>query len=207
MFRADDSRGRVARVRALARQSAALATLPPRVAVFYVRALRTASATGDRWSLDVATRPRELAALLRLARGRRVAVEVGTATGWTSLALALADPGRRVVSFDVEVRAHRERYVALVPPAVRARVDLRLGRGEHPPQDLAGVELLFVDGAHDEASNVAVFAAWRDRLAPGALVLFHDFGDPAYPGVAAAVERLGLDGEARGRLFAWRAPG
>jgi predicted O-methyltransferase YrrM len=205
VFRADDTRGRAARALALARQGGALVRLPPRVARFYLRALRTAHALGDRWSLDVATRPRELAEVLRLARGRGLVVEVGTATAWTALAVALAEPQRRVVSFDVEVRAHRERYVRLVPEAVRARVDLRLGPGERPPADVRDVELLFVDGAHDEASNVAVFEAWRPRLAPGALVLFHDFGDPAYPGVAAAVERLGLQGDARGRLFAWRA--
>lgn len=206
MFRADDTRGRAARALALAHQGGALMRLPPRVARFYLRALTTASALGDRWSLDVATRPRELGEVLRLARGRRLVVEVGTATAWTSLALALADPDRRVVSFDVEVRAHRERYVRLVGGAVRARVDLRLGPGERAPDDVRDIELLFVDGAHDEASNVVVFEAWRQRLAPGALVVFHDFGDPAYPGVAAAIERLGLQGRSTGRLFVWRAP-
>lgn len=204
MFRADDTRGRIARAQALAGQAAALARLPPRVAAFYVRALRTARACGDRWSLDVATRPRELAAILRLARGRRHVVEIGTATAWTSTALVLADPVRQVVSFDVVARAHRERYVALAPAEARRRLDLRLRPGEDPPPDVTGVDLLFVDGAHDEASNVAVFEAWRPRLAPGALVLFHDFGDPAYPGVAGAIERLGLDGEEHHRLFACR---
>jgi predicted O-methyltransferase YrrM len=206
VFRADDTRGGTARAAALIRQAAGLARLPPKVARFYARALRTASRAGDRWSLDVATRPHELAAILRLARGRHAVVEVGTATAWTTLALALADEERRVVSFDVEVRAHRDRYVRLVPEHVRRRVDLRLGRGEAPPDDVAGVDVLFIDGAHDEASNLTVFEAWRPRLAAGALVLFHDYGDPAYPGVASAVERLGLDGEVHRRLFAWRAP-
>ena len=49
------------------------------------------------------------------------------------------------------------------------------------------------------------FAAWRGALAPGAIVVFHDYGHPAYPGVREAVNELGLRGSERGGVFVWRA--
>ena len=207
MFRADDQRSRAARAAALAGQAASLARLPPRVAWFYLRALRTAYSEGDRWSLDVVTRPREVAAILAAARGRRTAVEIGTGTAWTTIALALADPGRTVLSLDVVARPEREHYLRLVAPSVRRRIAFLERSGDAPPAPdaPAAVDFLFVDGAHDEASTAGAFLAWRDRLAPGACVAFHDYGDPAYPGVERAVARLGLAGSARHRLFVTRS--
>ena len=201
IFRADDVRGPGQRAAALAKQARGLVRLPPRVALFYLRALVTAYRAGDRWSLDVVTRPHELAALLRVARGRRHVVEIGTATAWTSTALALADPARRVVSVDVTEHDHRDRYLALAPSSCRERIDLRLITEDDAVPGVEDVDLLFVDGAHDAESTVRAYEAWAPRLTPDALVLFHDYGDPAYPGVAAAVERLGLPGRPHGRMF------
>ena len=107
LFRDDDTRSPAWRARALLGQAASLVRLPPPVAWFYVRALGAAYRHGDRWSLDVVTRPRELAAILDVARGRTAAVEIGTGTAWTTIALALADPRRRGLSLDPFVRPHR----------------------------------------------------------------------------------------------------
>ena len=206
MFRADDTRSTTRKASALLKQSLMLIRLPLPVARFYLSALRTARAHGDRWSLDVVTRPRELTTLLRVARGRRRVVEVGTATAWTTIAFALADEDRHVISFDVEEREHRDDYLALAPASVRARIELHTRSGDDPPPSIGDIDLLFLDGAHDEASTVAAYTAWLPRLAAGALVLFHDYGDPAYPGVEAAVRSLGLVGSPHGRLFVARAP-
>jgi hypothetical protein len=73
------------------------------------------------------------------------------------------------------------------------------GRGLRP-------DLLFVDGSHERDSTIATFEAWRGALAGGAVVVFHDYGNPAYPGVEEAVEALGLDGAAERDVFVWRAP-
>jgi len=73
-----------------------LRALPRRVAVFQWRARRLAWRADDEFSRASATRPDKLAALLRLGRGRRHVVELGTATAWTAISFLLADLERIV---------------------------------------------------------------------------------------------------------------
>ncbi len=194
-------------VRARFRLLLALRALPPRVARFYWRASRAALRVEDRFSIASAARPAELRQLLALARGRRAVVELGTGTAWSAIALALDDRARRVVSYDPSVRAERERYLVLAGRGVRARIELRAepdSAGPHARD--APPELLFVDSQHERPAVLAAFAAWRDALAPGAVVVFHDYRHPDYPGVRDAVRELALDGYEVGGVFVWRAP-
>jgi predicted O-methyltransferase YrrM len=196
------------RVAALAtlRRNALLLRLPPRVALFYSRARRAAARTGDEWSLHSATGPLSLALILRLARGRRHVVEIGTGTAWTTAALALADRERRVLSFDPKVWPQRERYLRLAGPAVTARIELVAGGGEDGPGERGWrPDMLFVDGSHERDLTIRTFESWRPALAPGAIVAFHDYENPAYPGVTEAIRALGLRGEVAGDVFVWRA--
>ena len=171
---------------------------------FYARALLLALRLGDAHSLKISSRPRELAALLRAARGRIRVVEHGTATAWAAIALALEDPRRQVTTYDPEQVLHRERYLSLVPASVRSRIELVALPAERPLEHHANTELLFLDGPHQRAELVRDFNAWRDRLAPGALVAFHDYDDPDWPGVAEAVRDLALTGNSCGHLFVAR---
>lgn len=178
--------------------------LPPRVALFRVRARRLARRTGDDFSLVSAMRTDELGRLLALARGRHTVVELGTGTAWTAIALALADPKRRVVSYDPIARGERQRYLHLAGASVTERIELLELPGESGPQPgAAAPELVFIDSSHEREETLAAFAAWRDRLTPGAVVAFHDYGEPFYPGVKEAVSELGLRGETFGHLFIW----
>src|SRR5919107_581389 len=132
------------------RRNAVLFRLPPRVAIFYSRARRAAAREGDEWSLRSATGPESLARILRLARGRKRVVEIGTGTAWTTAALLIADRERHVLSFDPKVWPQRERYLGLAGAGVTARVELvqsggEEGRGERPWCP----DMLFVDGSHD----------------------------------------------------------
>src|SRR5258705_5939558 len=92
----------------------ALRALPPRVAVFQWRARRVAERAGHALGLDAAASPADLGALLRLARGRHEVVELGTGPAWTAIALTIADPARRVTSYDPVVHEHRGDYLALL---------------------------------------------------------------------------------------------
>ncbi len=188
-----------------ARWTVQLIALPPAVALFQLRARRLAWQTDDYMSLTSATRPRALRTLLKLASGSQQVVELGTATGWTAISLALASGGRRVVSYDVVPRPEPMRYLELVDASVRARVQLVIGPGSQGPRDTTPVGMLYIDSSHDREQTVAEVRAWRAVLCPGAPVVFDDYRHPDYPGVAEAIAELGLEGEQHGVLFVHRA--
>jgi predicted O-methyltransferase YrrM len=173
--------------------------VPPRVALFYRRARRLARSVGDDGVLVGAAPPRQVATILRLAKGREPVVEIGTGAAWTTIALALAEPGRRIVSYDPVRRDAVDRYLALAPQ-VADRIEFVRAPGEEPRAEPASVGFLFVDGNHEHDSTVAAYEAWRDRLQPGTVTVFHDY-DPSWPGVISAVEQLGLPGSARLGMF------
>lgn len=177
--------------------------MSPRVLWFHLRALRVARRTGDLFSLMSVTRTTDLRVLLELAKGCSRIVELGTATGWTAITLALDDPGRSVVSYDVVGRGP-ERYMELVRPDVRERIELVLAPGSTGPRDTRPVDLLYVDSSHEREQTIAEVRAWQPHLRSGALVLFDDYTNPEYPGVREAVEELELEGERRGGLFVHR---
>jgi predicted O-methyltransferase YrrM len=191
---------------AVAKQAKYLRAMPPRVARFYLRAWITLMRTRDGWSSIAVTRPADVVRLLKLADGRRAAVELGTGTAWTTTALALADDQRRVVSYDPVAREERGRYLALVPPAVRARIELHTLPAQHVEPAPGSVDFLFIDTEHDHITTGESFRRWEPALRPGAVVAFHDYGHPLYPGVAEAVAELGLEGEYGGGIFVWRKP-
>jgi predicted O-methyltransferase YrrM len=183
----------------LARRS--FRSLPPRIAFFVVRARLRAIRTKDQFSIDSALRPEKLEALLKHAAGRTHVVELGTGTGWATIAMALADPSRTIVSYD-PIDRDRERYLALVGSSVRSRITLHAEPGEvGPAAGVAGVELLFIDSSHERVPTVAEYKAWRPALADGGIVIFDDYGHPGYPGVAEAVAELGVQGREEATLF------
>ena len=189
-----------------ARFIASLRALPPTVALFFLRAGRHARRTGDQFSVDSSIRPRELGALLRLARGRRQIVELGTGTAWSAIALVLSEARRRVVTYDPYRRPEREAYLDRAWPNVRGRIEFREAHDTSGPRVGESVEFLFVDSGHDRESVVSAFAAWRGSLVPGAIVVFHDYDHPSYPGVREAIDDLALDGSAHEGMYVWNAP-
>jgi predicted O-methyltransferase YrrM len=180
--------------------------LPPRVARFQFRARRLAWRSQDYLSLMSVTRPEDLRSLLALAGGAKRVVELGTATGWTAISLALAIPTRTVITYDVAERPEPRRYLGLVHPSVRRRVELVTAPGSAGPRDESPVDMLYIDSSHEREQTVAEVLAWRPVLRSGAPVVFDDYGHPDYPGVAEAIAELGLSGERRGALFVHRAP-
>src|ERR1700727_2294177 len=183
------------------RWHADLRALPLRVALFQARARMLAHRQGDRFSLTSVTRPGDLRTLLSLAAEAAHVVELGTATGWTAISLALSDPARRVTSFDPVSRPEPARYLQLVGPEVRSRIELVTAPGSDGPRDDRPVDLLYIDSSHERQPTIDEVHAWRPVLAPGATIVFVDYGHPDYPGVCAAVDELGLDGRLVGTLF------
>jgi predicted O-methyltransferase YrrM len=178
------------------------------VAWFYFRASRRALRSGDDHALRAASGPESIRCLLEVAAGRRNVVEIGTAAGWGAIALALADGDRRVTTFDPTSWPTRERYLSLVRPAVRRRIEFVDALGVDGAEMFSGTaDLVFIDGSHDRDATIGHMQAWQPRVAPGGLVVFHDYGNEGWPGVAEAVRELGLTGETPGgSLFVWRRP-
>jgi predicted O-methyltransferase YrrM len=173
--------------------------LPPRAAVFYVRALRLARKADDEWSLISATAPHHLLLLLRLARGRRRVVELGTGSAWGTVVLALGDPRRSVRSFDPFDLGGRERYLALAG-AARKRITLYPRPGAEPDGESA--DFVFIDSSHGYEDTVSEFRAWLPHLEPRAIVVFHDYESFE---VARAIDSLALDGKNVKGVYVWTA--
>jgi hypothetical protein len=194
------------RIRAAAglREIQGLLALPPPVRRFYLRALFIALRVRDKGSLRAAIRPASLRALLRLADECMSVAELGTGTGWASIALVLADPDRVVTTYDIREGLHRHRYVALLDRPTRERIVFELRAAEDGPAMPTEVDLLYVDvGFHAKELTVDSFRAWEASVVPDGLVVFHDYGE-WWPGVREAVEELGLEGTAKAGLFVWR---
>jgi predicted O-methyltransferase YrrM len=161
-----------------ARQLVGFVRLPSAVRRFYLLALFTALTTRDHRTIGAVTYPDELAKLLRLARGRRRIVELGTAAAWSAIALALTDEGSEVVSYDLLQYANRERYLRLVKPNVRARIQFREGPGADGPSEPTPVGLLYIDSSHEREETISSFRAWEKVVEPGGIVAFHDYANP-----------------------------
>jgi hypothetical protein len=198
-----------ARARAAAgayRRHRDLRVLPPAVAWYLLRARRLADRRDEDWARFSSLAPASLARLLGLARDARHVVELGTAMGWTTGALALARSDRTVASYDVMRYDGRAHYLGLLGRSVHSRIELVTAPGARGPARAGpAVDLLFVDSSHDRAETAAEFTAWRRFIAAGGLVVFHDYGNPDFPGVERAIHGdLGLDGEPIADMFVWR---
>jgi predicted O-methyltransferase YrrM len=184
-----------------------LRVLPLRVALFQWRARRLAAKLGDEFGPLSATRPAKLATLLKLAENRRYVVELGTAMGWTAIALALADPAREVASYDPFERPEVDLYLRLVPDEVRRRVTVIVGPSDQGPRVDRAVDLLYIDSSHERAGTLREMEAWSSALSDAAVVVFDDYSHPEFPGVREAIEELRLDGEEKEGLFVHRHRG
>lgn len=153
----------------------------------------------------------EAALLFRLARSLpsgATAVEIGRFKGGSTLLLAAAlRHGTELWSYDLHVplRADlqgpdldRALEDALRRYGLERRVRLLVGDSrtlDPPPRPC---DLVFVDGDHSYEGARADYLRWRELLAPGGRLLFHDAVDTGgygnvYPGVSRVVAEIERD--------------
>jgi hypothetical protein len=135
--------------------------------------------------------PAECQLWSKMCRGRDV-LELGRHQGRSTIAAALT--ARKVVSLDEQSEAPADLW--LQRHGVRHKVWLRVGRFAELVGTSGGpFSACLIDGSHDHASVAADIAAAVPHLTAGAVVGFHDYGDPAHPDVqptaAAAAAQLG----------------
>ena len=131
------------------------------------------AALGDASIMQIGTAQGALMTLLTTLLRPRFAVEVGTFTGYSALAVAKAlAPGARLLCCDVSeewtaiAREHWERA------GVADRIDLRIGPAMDtlrslPPEP--AVDLAFIDA--DKASNIAYYEELVPRLSERGVIL------------------------------------
>lgn len=139
--------------------------------------------------------PEEGRELGRLAAGKRV-LEIGSFCGLSTICLArtaksvtavdyfdgraTAVPGDTFAAFSRNI----ERYGASEKISIQS-----------PDDELEGeFDLAFIDGAHDFDSVSRDIERASAVLAPGGLLVFHDYRSPIDPGVTAAVDELLANG-------------
>lgn len=183
-----------------------LRAVPPTVPWYLFRARELAIRRADDWALESATSLRSVRALLRLADSASHVVELGSAIGWTAGALVLAQRNRRVMSYDIEHKAGRDEYLALLPASARARIALIRQPGNIGAINDDLVDLLFIDSSHNRIETVKEFKAWGPAIRPGGLIVFHDYRHPDFGVTAAIDEDLKLAGQHVMDMFVWRKP-
>ncbi|SER64662.1 caffeoyl-CoA O-methyltransferase [Lentzea xinjiangensis] len=137
--------------------------------------------------------PHEQAVLLSLLAkliGARTVVEVGTYTGYSTLAFALAlPPHGKVITCDVSAEWTTIAEEAWQAAGVRDRIDLRLGAAAQTLADLPEepvVDLVFIDA--DKAGYARYWDLLVPRVRQGGLLLADN---TLYGGEAAAEEPEG----------------
>ncbi len=116
-------------------------------------------------------------------RGRQV-LELGRYHGRSTAAAAAT--AARVVSVDRSDEAPADLWLQRY--GVRDKVWLRVGEfADLAPTSGGPFGACLIDGDHDRASVAADIRTVLPLLTPGAVVGFHDYADPAFPGVAEAV--------------------
>ena len=149
----------------------------------------------------------EAALLYRLARhaGDAVAVEIGRFKGGSTLLLATAlGPRGRLYSYDLHVPLRedlqgpdldRALLEALRRYGLDGKVELVVADSRTAPPPPEPPALVFVDGDHTYEGTRADYERWRELVAPGGHLLFHDAVDTGgygntYPGVARLVDEV-----------------
>ncbi len=167
----------------------------------------------------VNTGPADLVPLCSLARSidaRRI-LEIGCNIGSGTLNLALACPGAVVVTYDIKPGAGS--LIAEAAPELRNRIERRIISFPTDADRLrreAPFDFIYVDGDHTEAGVRADTTLALELIAPGGIIVWHDYCHRGHEWVYATNrvpevlnelgQRLPLRHLAGTWLAAWRRP-
>jgi len=137
----------------------------------------------------------------------KTAFVIGNSLGWSTLAIALANPETRVLAIDAGFDRHARDGIDFTNRvAAEEGLAVRVVAGKSPedvPQILHGeamppIEFVFIDGYHAVDQVQLDFRAVRAQAAPGCVYLFHDV---ATFDLAAGVERVAAEEGMRWQLL------
>lgn len=130
----------------------------------------------------------ETVELQRLAAGRQV-LEIGSAYGYSAVAMALAGADVTAVDPHQQLGSYGPMVANVLAYAVADRVDIRVGAAQQilPGLD-AGFDLVFIDGDHAAEAVTSDVTMALALLRPGGIIACHDHGESTCPGVAQALD-------------------
>lgn len=149
-------------------------------------------APGDGPEISTSLTLAETDELRRLAKGAKTVLEVGSAYGYSSIAMALS--GGRVLAVDPHQALNSSAAMTanLDAYGVADRVDIRCADSRQALPELAAegrrFGLVWIDGDH-EAPMVIHDVHWaRNLLRKGGTLAVHDYGEDTCPGVKQALD-------------------
>jgi predicted O-methyltransferase YrrM len=132
-----------------------------------------------------------------------VGAEVGVWEGETSRILLQGLPGLRLYLVDpwhasageaqrdqAACDAAMTRTAGATAFAADRRVVVPCGHERAAGFVPGGLDLVFLDADHGQEATREAIAAWWPKVRPGGLLAGHDYGNPNYPGVRAAVDEF-----------------
>ena len=123
-----------------------------------------------------------------------ICVNIGAGFGTSALAILEKKPGAFIFSVDTREQKAEKQNVQKAGFSAWQVVRV-LGNsgyvGIHWPYD--DIDLLFVDGAHDNASVTRDIQAWVPKVTKGGVILFHDYKHRNLPDLTGIVDRAMRD--------------
>ena len=137
---------------------------------------------------------REVARIIELLPPNARLLEIGTASGGTAALIADARPDVQITCVDI-FSEWPHRSVAQRPTDWRTnqRPNMHLWVGDvasYAAQCGSLFDVVLIDGDHTEAGVARDLATAPTLVTPTGLLLSHDYTDPNWPGVRAAVDRF-----------------
>jgi predicted O-methyltransferase YrrM len=132
---------------------------------------------------------------------------IGNSLGWSTLAIALANPEAMVLAIDAGLDRHARDGIDLTNRiAAEEKLAVRAVIGRSPEnvaeilaeEGMPAIEFVFIDGYHSPEQVRQDFTAVQAHAAPGCVYLFHDV---ATFNLASGVERVAAENGLRWQLL------
>lgn len=118
-----------------------------------------------------------------------IIVNIGAAAGVSTLAMLEERTDALIYSCEIDLGAG-EMYAIEKAGLDKSRV-IRLGRSQIAGRNFHDeADFIFVDGGHTASDVVGDIYAWMPCLRDGAVIAFHDYGNPNLPDVKDIVDQL-----------------
>lgn len=125
-----------------------------------------------------------------------VFVNIGAGAGTSTIAMAIANISATVFSVDIradefEMFTNEHLRLKEISEEVSNRVIRIWGDSKQVGRAFPyNVDLVFVDGDHEKDGITGDIESWFDKINPGGIICFHDYGSVNWPHVKLVVDNI-----------------